>query len=392
VRNAVLVGNPFFPAPFAGLPHLERPGLVWEGTSLAAELGARLADGSLAAALFALPPGAAPGMTLGPLAPAALVLALLAAARALRPRSQVGDDERDVTYALAMVVIGFATLLATYLALPSWGNAGLFRSLVRFAVPGAAVAWALAASLATGRRAARVFALVGAGGALLHGALAGVAEPVPSLLPGLELLAVPAAAAGLLLVVARRRGGAVRVVAALFVSVAVLVACFAGWAYREAARETRWLDPRLPFRPHAEAALAAERARPGAATLAWAASGHHEFLALFAGRRLERRVIGVARHPVEREGFRRAAAERGIVPVDPRFWSDEIRRRGVDLLVASRWGAAGGRWPIEERWAESSEWPRIVDLPDFRVYEVRPLPAAQGSRGGPQPDSQPRAP
>jgi hypothetical protein len=263
---------------------------------------------------------------------------------------------------------------------------------VRFAVPAAAIAGALAASLATGRRAARVAALVGAGGVLLHGALAGVAEPVASLLPGLELVAVPATAAVLLAVVARRRGGAVRVVAAGFAAVAVLVALFAAWAYREAAREARWLDPRLPFQPHAEAALAIERARPGAATLAWAGSGHHEFLALFAGRRLERRVIGVARHPDEREGFRRAADEHGIVRVDQGFWSDEIRRRGVDLLVASRWGAALGRWPIEERWAESAGWPRLVDLPDFRVYEIRPASPAQGSRGGPQPDSQPRAP
>lgn len=390
-RNALLVGNPFFPAPFAGLPHLERPGLVWEGTSLAGELGARLLDGSLGEALFALPPGRTPGMTLGPLALGALALALVAAAAALRRLRSARGSAGPQVWAAPLVTVGFATLLATYLGLPSWDNPGLFRSLVRFAVPGAAIAFALAASLAAGRRAGRAWALAGAGGVLLHGALAGVAGAASPLLPGLTLVAAPASAALLSTVIAQRRRGVVRALAASLAGAAALVALFAAWAYREAAREARWLDPAKPFRAHAEAALAAERARPGAATIAWAGSGHHEFLAVFAGRRLERRVIGVPRHPAEREGYRRGAGDAGIVPVDPAFWSVEIARRGVDLLVASRWGAAGGRWPIEVRWAEAAGWPRRVDLPDFRIYEVRPAPPAQGSRGGPQPDSQPRA-
>ncbi|MBZ0101868.1 MAG: hypothetical protein K8I65_06890, partial [Thermoanaerobaculia bacterium] len=152
-----------------------------------------------------------------------------------------------------------------------------------------------------------------------------------------------------------------------------------------------------PAAPFAAAALAGERAHPGAATLVWASSGHHEFLALFTGRRLERWVVGVRRHPAELPGWRRPPGDRSIVPVDPAFWRSELARAGADLLVVSRWGAAGELWPIEQQWAAAAGWSWLVDQRDFRIYGVpaaagAPGRVTPGSAGGPQPASHPRAP
>jgi hypothetical protein len=392
LRNLIVVGNPFFPSPFLGLPYLERPGLAWAGTSLAARWRELAADGALGEALFALPPGVAPGRSLGPAALFGLLIAVGVGARTLgrlaTRRAACGDRDG----ARAFVAVGALVLAATYVALPTWDNPGLFRSLVRFAVPAAGAAFALAAAgLGAAKRGARAFAAASALAAIGHGALAGVGSAASTSWAGLRLLAVPALATVALVFAASRRRGFLRVAATAAACGSALVALLAAWAYREAGREARWLDPAVPFRDFAAAALAAERARPGAATVAWASSGHHEFLALFSGRRLERRVVGVPRHPAEREGFRRAPGEGSVVPVDPDSWRVELGRRGVDLLVVSRWRAAGGRWPIEESWAAAAGWTRLVDQPDFRVYEVDAT-RRQGSRGGPQPDSQPRAP
>lgn len=387
VRNAVLTGNPFFPVPVLGLPHLARPGLDWEAGSLWTR-ARELTFSGLGDLLFALPPASAPAMALGPVALIALLLAPFAAARLVaRARG------RAAIAATSVPPLGLAVLAATYLGLPWWDNPGLLRSLVRFAVPAAAIAFAVVAAALDDGRPARALALLGAAGVLLHGHHAGVAAAAAPLARGLPVIALPLLLAAGLAPFALRGGGRARLAGPLAAAAAVF-GLFLAWVFREADRPRRLLDPDLPAAPFAAAALAGERARPGPATLVWASSGHHEFLALFTGRRLERRLVGVRRHPAELPGFRRPPDAGTIVPVDPDFWRGELARAGADLLVVSRWGAAGGLWPIEERWATAAGWPRLVDQPDFRIYGVTAAPGSStpGSTGGPQPLSQPRAP
>jgi len=391
VRNLALAGNPFFPAPWLGLPHLERAGLVWEGSSLAERWRELARDGLLGDALFALPPARLPAMSLGwaqlvllPLAAAGIVLALRAA------RAELRRGERCGALARLVAPAGLLVLALTYLRLPYWDNPGLFRSEVRFAVPAAAVAAALAlAALSRGRVSGRWMALLGGAGVAVQVLQAGLAAPLPGLARGVALVGVPLAGAGLLGALAprlRTMGRAAALAAALAL---VALGLFAAWAYREAGRERRWLAEDAVFRPFAAAALAAERARPGAAAVAWATSSHNEFLALFTGRRLERRVIAVPVHPGPEEGFRYRDG-------DPRrtfereFWRAALERARPDLLVVSRWRAWRELWPPEDAWARAEGFPLVADLPELRVYEVPP-PGAQGTRGANQPESQPSA-
>ena len=397
LRNALLAGNPFFPVPVFGLPHLARPGLDWEAGSIWSRWRDLAASGDLGELLFALPPGNAPAMSLGPLALAGLLGALVGTAPVVRPAWRERRGAPGRLAASLVLPLGLLVLIATYLRLPWWDNPGLLRSLVRFAVPAAALAFALVAAAVRREGAVRALAWFGAAGVLLQGHLAGVLPAAAPLARGLPVVAVPAAVALALALLARRGHGSRARLAAGFAAGAAAFALFLAWVFREADRPRRQLDPALPAAPFAAAALAGERAHPGAATLVWASSGHHEFLALFTGRRLERRVVGVRRHPAELPGWRRPPGDRSIVPVDPAFWRSELARAGADLLVVSRWGAAGELWPIEQQWAAAAGWSWLVDQRDFRIYGVpaaagAPGRVTPGSAGGPQPASHPRAP
>lgn len=391
VRNLVLTGNPLFPAPWLGLPHLERAGLAWEGSSLA-DRWRELAQGGLAGdALFALPPARMPAMTLGwaPLVMLPLALAGIALA-AREARRDLRRAERGSAIARLLAPAGLVVLAATYVHLPFWDNPGLFRSEVRFAVPATAVAGALAfAALSRWRVRTCAAVALGVAGVLLQVIQGDLLAPLPGLARGLALVAPPLAGAALLGALGARLSAPWRRAAPAGALALAALALFAAWAFREAGRERRWLAPGTAFRPFAEAALAAERARPGAATVAWATSSHNEFLALFTGRRLEHRVIAVPVHagPVEafryRDGDPRRSFERD-------FWSGALARARPDLLVVSRWRAWRELWPPEDEWAREAGFPLLADLPELRVYEV-PRAAGQGTRGANQPESQPSA-
>ncbi len=392
LRNALLVGNPFYPTPWLGLPHLERAGLVWRATSLLDRWRDLLGSDLAGDALFALPPARAPQMSLGPLALVALPVALVAAAAAL-PRARAAARESGAVAALVPLLVPatLVVLVGTYLRLPFWDNAGLFRSEVRFAVPAAAVAFALAFAWLSRRSGAeRWLVAAGALGVLVQSWMAGLWAGWSALARAGIWVALPLAAAAALIGLApRAAGGRWRIAAGAAALATAALGLFAAWAFREAGRERRWLDPAAVYRPFAEAALAAERVRPGAVTVAWATSSHNEFLDLFTGRRLERRVIAVPVHPGPvasyeyRDGDPRRAFDRD-------FWLRAVARARPDLLIVSRWRAWHAEWPPEDGWARESGWSLAADLPDLRVW-APPWRVAQGSRGAYQPDLQARA-
>jgi hypothetical protein len=392
LRNALLVGNPFYPTPWMGLPHLERAGLVWAGTSLADRWRELVSGGTAGDALFGLPPARVPEMTLGPVALVALVLSVAAIGSALR-RTRAAARTGGASAALPPLVVpaALAVLVATYVRLPYWDNPGLFRSEVRFAVPAAALALALAfawlARLGVGDG---VTVVAGGLGVVLQAALAGTAAGwLDAARAGIWVAGPLAVAALLTLLGARARRARWRWACGAGALALAALGAFAAWAYREAGREGRWLAAGAVFRPFAEAALAAERAHPGPATVAWATSSHNEFLDLFTGRRLERRVIAVPVHP----GPVAAFEYRGGDPrreFDRDFWLREVARARPDLLIVSRWRAWHEIWPPEDDWARAAGWRLAADLPDFRVW-APPALAAQGSRGAYQPAFQARA-
>ena len=252
LRNALRVGNPFYPTPWFGLPHLERAGLVWRATSLL-DRWRDLLGGDLAGdALFALPPARAPQMSLGPLALVALPVALVAAAAAL-PRARAAARESGALAALVALLVPAAlvVLVGTYLRLPFWDNAGLFRSEVRFAVPAAAVAFALAFAWLSRRSGAeRWLVAAGALGVLVQSWMAALWAGWSALARAGIWVALPLAAAAALIGLApRAAGGRWRIAAGAAALATAALGLFAAWAFREAGRERRWLDPAAVYPP-----------------------------------------------------------------------------------------------------------------------------------------------
>ena len=386
LRNAWATGNPLFPAPFLGLPHLERPGLLWEANLLTRwqDLAARDLLGD---ALFGLPLGKSSSASLGwatllalPVASVAFVLILRDAAR----RWRAGFTGLAETVAALLVPTVAIAMVVTYLHVPFWGNDGWFRSGVRFAVPAAALAFLLAAAALSRLRwsplAETWMGGIAAAVALGQAAQAGVFAALPSLARGLLVVAPPLALA---LLVARRPGrrGAARATRRVLAGALVLVGCFLAWIFREAVRERLWTAPEFVGGDFARAAFAAERAAPGPATTAWATASHSEFLYLFTGRRLERRVITVPLHAGPRAAwaYRDGNPRRGA---DRAFWLQALAEARPDLLVVSRWQSYGGQWPIEDVWAGEAGLERVVDQPEFHVYRLQQAGASLPSPAG----------
>ena len=383
LRNALVTGNPFFPAPFLGLPYLERPGLIWQDSHLLARWRDYAARDFLGDALFGLPPGrfasASLGLTTLLALPLAAVMALVSLRDAIR-RSQGGAGELPAAVAHLLVPAAWIVMVSTYVHLPAWGNDGWFRSGVRFAVPAAALAILLAlqalARLGVPAAAQAWIAAVAAVVAVGQAAQAGVFDPLPSLARGLLVVAPPLAIALFL----TWRHGRSKAARAVVFALAVVV-FFLAWIVREADRERRWSAPGFVGLDFAQAAFAVERVAPGRATIAWAASSPSEFLYLFVGRRLERRVIAVPVHegPAAAWAYRDGNARRGA---RRSYWLAALADAGADLVVLSRWRSFEARWPIEDDWAREAGFERIVDLPEFRAYRVPPAPvAAPGAAG-----------
>jgi len=379
LRNWLATGNPLFPAPFLGLPHLERPGIVWEGSHLLARWRDLAARDLLGDALFGLPPGRQASTALGFATLLALPFAALTLALTLRDavrRWRDGSREIPATVAALLVPAAWVAMVVTYLHLPFWENDGWFRSGVRFAVPAAALAIMLALSALERLRLPPPvpgwIGVLAAAVALGQAAQAGVFAALPGLARGLLLLTPPLALA-LLLARWRVRARAPRAVLRAAAFALAVVVFLLAWILREAKRERLWTAPDFVGGDFARAALATGRAVPGPATIAWATSSHSEFLYVFLGRRLERRVITLPLHAGPRAAwaYRDGNPRRGA---DRAYWLSALAEARPDVLVVSRWQAFEARWPLEDGWAREEGFERVVDHPEFRAYRI---PAAR---------------
>ena len=372
-RNALVAGNPIYPAPLFGLPYIDRVDLRWQGSSAWAMRG-RLAELDLFGdALFGLPPDRKPSMTLGPFALAALLLAALALVW-IAPRivARLRGREPAPAMALALVPVAIAVGAVAWLATPFWFNIGLFRSLVRTAAPTAALALALGAGVLDRVGAKPVWIAAGGSVAVLlqiarAGIWRGVDAGATALAAALVLLA--AVATGALSIPIRGRARRVRALAAL----GVVLALGAAWRLRESGREAAWLSP-SPQKLFARAALAAERERPGATAILFASDLNFEFLYLFQGRRLERRIVRIdPRHVMEAAGA--AAAVSATEAAASRAWLAAAQARGVELVVVSRWLAPGNRWPVEASWARELGLPLVWQSEEVEIFRAIGSPA-----------------
>lgn len=375
VRNALVAGNPIYPAPLLGLPYLDRADLRWHGSSAWANR-ARLAEVDLFGdALFGLPPDRQPTMTLGPVALAALLLAGVSLAWIL-PGVHARLRERRPAHAMALAIVplALATGILTWAATPFWFNLGLFRSLVRTAAPTAALAFALSARVLDHLRAPPLaMALGGAAAVATQVVRAGI---VTALAPaatalGAATLALAAVASGARAAEGRAllRGNwrATRAFAVLGILVLLLTA----WRMREVGREAAWLAA-SPQNRFALAALAAERLAPGAATAVFASDLNFEFLYLFRGRRLERRILWIDPAPL--------AAGDGSAGSPAEMWLAATRAAGAELLIASRWLAPGNDWPVEARWARDTGIPVAWESETVRIYRLTAASMPVGRR------------
>lgn len=360
LRNLWAKGNPLYPAPFLGLPYLERIDLRWQGASVwvrRTELAAKELFGD---ALFALPPNRAPSMTLGSVAPLAFGLAAIALLLAAGRFAALARSRR-VTEAIAelAVPISLVALVVTWFATPFWRNIGLFRSLVRVAVPAAAVAFAMSASVVERLRPrAGWVALAGTVAVLLQIAQAGVVDrsaPVFVLLGAAWVLTV-GLASGVVRSPRDFAGSRAQAVLRGLGVVGALATLVVAESRREVSREATWLAA-SPQRLFARAAIEGERLIPGRATVAFVADLNYEFLYLFHGRRLERRLR------VEPPSIGADA----LASAQDEAWLPRLCEQGVDLLVISKWLSGRDDWPPAERRAAAAGWPLAWEDDSIRI-------------------------
>lgn len=359
VRNGILAGNPLYPAPLFSLPYLDRVDLRWHGSTPWA-MRARLDEMDLFGdALFGLPPDRRASMTLGPVVLLALLLCCVAGAWLVPrvvARLRAGDPSGAIAHLL--VPAGLLVGIVGWLATPFWFNIGLFRSLVRTATPTAALALALGVGVLERWRVKPVWIAAG-------GALAVVAQLRDAGQLALPDRAVAAAAAALLLLAAWTLGAGWRGAAAVdgrlgprrrrAAGIGFLALLAVAWLARENGRGPAWLA-NSPQRIFASAALAAERLAPGAARVVFASDLNFEFLYLFQGRRLERRVLHL-----DPARFATAGA-----------WQAAVAASGADLVVVSRWLAPTKGWPPEEGWARELGLPLAWESEQIRIFRATP--------------------
>ena len=378
LRNAGLTGNPIFPAPFLGLPHLEQPGFEWVGWNLATRWRSLAAMGFLGDALFGLPPSRFTHVSLGlttllalPLVPLSFLQQARDALRSGFRRASANGAAAETLISRIFLPVTWIVMVGTYLYLPYWGKVGWFWSGVRFAVPAAALAILFAFSaLERLGVPTMALALVGAGCGLAQSASAGLLSPVRGM--GQPVLLV-AGALGLAIactrVASRYDAPILRAAMRAAAFVIGIVTLHLAWVEREIARDQRWTAPKFFAAEFALAAQAVERVAPGPVKVAWAASSESEFLYMFLGRRLERRLVVLPLHEGPRSAWAYADgdARRGA---DRSFWLRALAAERPDILVVSRWKANRELWPVEDDWAVEEQFERVVDQERFRAYRL----------------------
>jgi hypothetical protein len=383
VRNTILTGNPLFPSPFLGLPHLERSDLAWHGSNLWHQGWALTRSGLLGDVLFALPPATKPSFSLGLALFALLPFAALGAVAELRAAASAARrKDSPAAAALALPVVALVATLATYLAVPFWLKLGFLRSLVRFAVPFAIVAIVLAFVWLSRRvKSDRALALVAVAALAYHLAISAPSFALGDRWPAAIFLALGMGALTAAVIGVWRIAGA-RLVALGLAPVLPALVLYPAWTMREKRRSADWSAP-SPHATLAEAALAIEELAPQARTVAFAATDYSEFLHLLVGRRLERRVVALPIAPGPKEAFRWQENEARRAPSRQR-WLEALAAERVDLLVISRWGSRDGRWPIEQEWAKQLGFERRFANREYQLYQseaslmVSPESSGQG--------------
>jgi hypothetical protein len=136
-RNAVETSNPFYPVPFAGLPHADNAKLPWHGFSILDNFMQLVSTGTLGSVWFI---GSHRYFVGGPgmgwfgvllIAVALLGVGSIAVASVQQPRAAVLLGRAGAFVLLAATLV----TLFTYLRLPYWNHRGWIVSQVRFFTP-----------------------------------------------------------------------------------------------------------------------------------------------------------------------------------------------------------------------------------------------------------------
>lgn len=375
--NLLGKGNPFYPVPLGPLPGVHRIGLPWEGSSILENMGSLVQSGALQKAWLDGHPKRPWMPTFGWKAVPSVLLGVVGAVVLVRARVR----------GAGVVVLAACALILAYLRAPYW-QPGWLHTQTRLAVPALFVCIALGfAALGRARLPAAAWVAIVLGGLALD------ARHLDLLVPDLawhaelgrfvvEGRGVPVRlargrmlVAGVALVVfslswwrlsrgarapsARRRG------LGLAVCVLVLALVAAPWV-REPNRYDQYerVGPFGPKRRYAPAAAWAEAHHP-ARPIAAASSGALEFLYLFVGRDLDRRVRGGRMRPGESE----------------EVWRERLVEEGHALLVTMRWPRRDQ--PPELAAARSLGLVELHADESVAVFEIAPAANAEATGARP---------
>ncbi|MCS5637583.1 MAG: glycosyltransferase family 39 protein [Myxococcota bacterium] len=365
LENFVLKGNPFYPVevgPFPGIglpPEFWGPALwqylprVWEAPGFTdAWLGNASQKWTVGYASWPLWALASVGI----------------AGLGLRAAKPTSESRGAAGFTLgAVLVMGL-----TYLALPTFGDPYIVRTSLRFAVPGLVLA-ATGGLVALSR-----LGLPDWGFAALVLAVQGLAFPHLDLaLPGLGSDASIGLIGAVTLLAIARLGNLVRFQVArpwrwAAAGCLLFALCFA-FSYREGHRYEQYAGSReatLPVQRYfAPVATWLEENHPGK-VLAVAASPKLDFLYLFVGGRLDRRLVHVPTQAPSSPGSSAAwlrelqESEAELLLVMRRPLDDQVEPEG------SRKAGVRMPWPVEHRWARGGALKEVFRDRFSRVYRL----------------------
>lgn len=372
VRNALDTGNPFYPVPFAYLPHIDRWQNPWHGSSILDNFGKLLRSEHLTKAWFAhVPePEYICGAGLGWFGVVLFALALVGAGSMLlsvvRPRA---IDRASAAVVLATISVA----LMTYLRLPYWNQLGWISSQVRFLTPFVYVS--VAAGLGELERRVGVRSICGlaALGVMSNAAQLNWEFPLLERSGSLVLLAL-LVVAGCVLVRARK------VQAWWLPALAALVfACLPALVPWREQHRYELLRTRVEVHQSRHAPLVASAeyvARNFTGIKLAVVMQRYEFLSMFTGGAFDVRPIYVMAHagPAEPnhyiDGDQRREWNREV-------WLQNLRASGATMLLIGNFDRHIV-WSPEREWIESLGFrPRLFG--EVRVYDLR-----SGDRGLPR--------